>query len=185
MSTVSIVSSTLRVVCESQMTFSVSCTLDGAGLLRRVLDEDVIDPGPRPSSPRPLRGLRDRRARSSSPASRTSPLHGAPSSPAGTSRRSCETALSCLSWTAGDTPWAENITRAPSGTSSSRRRRSHRSRRPVDHVLIVDDLPCAHRSGRRSAPARVQRRRPRGRLLRSIREGRQGGHVPVLTALRR
>ena len=75
---------------------------------------------PRRRCPRPPRGRRGRRARSGSPRRRSGAPRRGPSRPAGRSRRSRRArAPRRASRTAGETPWAEKITVAPCGTSSS------------------------------------------------------------------
>ena len=76
--TVSIVSSTDSVVCDSQTTFSGSRTVTRRGV-GRGLDELDVRRAPRPRCPRPPRGPRARPAGCRSPRGRTASPPGAPS----------------------------------------------------------------------------------------------------------
>ena len=137
--------------------------------VRRLQPADVLgglrpapsSPAPRPACPRPPRARRARSARPGSRRRRTGAPRRAPWPPAGRSRRP---------WSgrggrprrgpSGDTPCAENTTRAPSGTSLELVHEDRAAALQVGHhVRVVHDL-LAHVDRRRRAargPARRSR----------------------------
>ena len=139
--TVSIVSSTDSVVCESQTTLSGSRTDDLVGVLRAVDELDVRRRLARGALDLLVAGVADEqdvevvRWRSGRPPC-------APWSPAGRSRRwSAAGARSAAACTAGATPCAEKTTSPPSGTSSvSSTKIAPRRSSVCDDVLVVHDL---------------------------------------------